>query len=54
VRSRIYPNGRNAGSARNEEWAMYRIEDGEITEMWAQADALGVFEQLGAVDLPSD
>jgi predicted ester cyclase len=36
-----------------EEWAMYRVENGEITEMWAQADALGVFEQLGVVDLPS-
>jgi predicted ester cyclase len=36
-----------------EEWVMYRVEEGEITEMWAQADALGVFEQLGVVDLPS-
>lgn len=36
-----------------EEWALYRVEDGAITEMWAIADALGVFEQLGAVDPPS-
>jgi predicted ester cyclase len=46
----IEPTGREV---EYEEWAMYRIEDGEITEMWAQTDALGVFEQLGAVDPPS-
>jgi predicted ester cyclase len=46
----IEPTGREV---EYEEWAMYRIEDGEITETWAQADALGVFEQLGVVDLPS-
>jgi predicted ester cyclase len=46
----LEPTGREV---EYEEWAMYRVEDGEITEMWAQADALGVFEQLGAVDPPS-
>lgn len=46
----IEPTGRGV---EYEEWAMYRIEAGEITEMWAQTDALGVFEQLGAVDPPS-
>jgi predicted ester cyclase len=46
----IEPTGREV---EYEEWAMYRIEGGEITEIWVQADALGVFEQLGAVDLPS-
>jgi predicted ester cyclase len=46
----IEPTGREV---EYEEWAMYRIEDGAITEMWAQADALGVFEQLDVVDLPS-
>lgn len=36
-----------------EEWAMYRVEDGAISEMWSIGDALSVFEQLGAVDPPS-
>lgn len=36
-----------------EEWALYRVEDGAVTEMWSIADALGVFEQIGAVDPPS-
>jgi steroid delta-isomerase-like uncharacterized protein len=46
----IEPTGR---TVEYEEWAMYRVEDGAITEVRAQTDALGVFEQLGAVDPPS-
>jgi steroid delta-isomerase-like uncharacterized protein len=35
------------------EWtglAMYRIEDGEIAEIWIEEDRLGLLEQLDAVD----
>ncbi|GAB7017884.1 ester cyclase [Halostagnicola bangensis] len=28
---------------------MYRVEDGEITEMWTNYDALGLLQELGAV-----
>lgn len=35
------------------EWAMYRIEDGRVIEAWWMADALGLFDQLGAVDPPT-
>lgn len=48
--SGIEPTGREV---EYEEWAMYRVEDGAITEMWSIADAMGVFEQLGAIDPPS-
>ncbi len=35
------------------EWtglAMYRVEDGEIAEIWIEEDRLGLLEQLDAVD----
>lgn len=38
------------------EWtgiAMYRIEDGEIAEIWLEEDRLGLLEQLDAVDPPA-
>ena len=37
------------------EWsgmAMYRIEDGEIAEVWLEENRLGLLEQLEAVDPP--
>jgi predicted ester cyclase len=46
----IEPTGREV---EYEEWAMYRVEDGAIVETWSIADALDVFDQLGAVDPPS-
>ena len=38
------------------EWsgiAMYRIEDGEIAEIWLEEDRLGLLEQLEVVDPPA-
>jgi steroid delta-isomerase-like uncharacterized protein len=38
------------------EWsgiAMYRIEDGEIAEIWIEEDRLGIYEQLEVVDRPA-
>jgi len=38
------------------EWggiAMYRIEDGEIAEIWIEEDRLGLLEQLEMVDPPA-
>lgn len=38
------------------EWsgiAMYRIEDGKITEIWLEEDRLGLLEQLEVVDPPA-
>lgn len=35
------------------EWALYRLEDGQVVEATWLADALGLFEQLGAVDPPT-
>jgi len=38
------------------EWsgiAMYRIEDGEIAEIWIEEDRLGLYEQLEVVDRPA-
>ena len=38
------------------EWsgiAMYRIEDGEISEIWLEEDRLGLLEQLEMVDPPA-
>lgn len=31
---------------------MFRVDDGEITEAWLEADRLGHLEQLAAVELP--
>lgn len=31
----------------------YRVQDGRITEVWSEADFLGVMAQIGAVSLPS-
>lgn len=30
----------------------YRVEDGQITEVWSEADFMGVMVQLGAVKMP--
>lgn len=38
------------------EWsgiAMYRIEDGEIAEIWIEEDRIGLLEQLEVVDPPA-
>lgn len=38
------------------EWtglAMYRIENGEIAEIWIEEDRMGLFEQLEVVDPPA-
>ncbi|MFB6218581.1 MAG: ester cyclase [Halobacteriaceae archaeon] len=46
----IEPTGREV------EWtgiAMYRIDDGEIAEIWLESDQLGVLEQLGVVEPPA-
>jgi predicted ester cyclase len=32
----------------------YRVEDGRITEVWSEADFMGVLVQLGIVDMPGD
>lgn len=31
---------------------MFRVENGKITEVWLEADRLGLLEQLGVVELP--
>lgn len=36
------------------EWALYRIEDGQAVEVWFISDSLNVFEQLGAIDPPTN
>jgi hypothetical protein len=33
--------------------AMYRIEDGEIAEVWLEEDRLSLLEQLEAIDPPA-
>lgn len=33
---------------------IYRIEDGMIAESWAQADNLGLMQQLGVLELPGE
>lgn len=46
----IQPTGREV------EWtgiAMYRIDDGEIAEIWIESDQLGLLEQLGLVEPPA-
>lgn len=38
------------------EWtgmAMYRVEDGEVAEVWIEEDRLGLLEQLEMVDPPA-
>jgi steroid delta-isomerase-like uncharacterized protein len=47
----IEPTGREVAYA---EWALYRLEDAEVVEAQWLADALGLFEQLGAVDPPTN
>jgi steroid delta-isomerase-like uncharacterized protein len=45
----VEPTGETA------EWsgiAIYRIEDGQITEIWLEEDRLGLLEQLKLVDSP--
>ena len=37
-----------------EEMGLFRVEDGEIVEMWLLADMLGLLEQLGVVESPGD
>lgn len=32
--------------------AIHRVQDGRIVEHWAQIDALGLLQQLGAVPAP--
>lgn len=32
----------------------YRVEDGRITEVWSEADFLGIMVQIGAVSAPSE
>ncbi|MCO8246516.1 MULTISPECIES: ester cyclase [unclassified Haladaptatus] len=34
--------------------AMHRVEDGEITQTWANWDMLGMMQQLGVVPMPDD
>ncbi|WP_435152376.1 ester cyclase [Haladaptatus sp. DFWS20] len=34
--------------------AMHRVEDGRITETWANWDMLGLLQQLGIVPVPDD
>jgi len=46
----VEPTGHTA------EWsgiAMYRIEDGEIAEIWIEEDRIGLLEQLEVVDPPA-
>jgi steroid delta-isomerase-like uncharacterized protein len=46
----IKPTGRDV------EWtgiAMYRVDDGEIAEIWIESDELGLLEQLGLVEPPA-
>lgn len=31
----------------------YRIEDGQIAEIWTEADFLGIMVQIGAVEMPA-
>jgi len=45
----IPPTGRQVAFAGND---IYRIVDGRIAEEWAQFDALGLMQQLGAVPPP--
>lgn len=33
---------------------VYRVKDDRITEFWAQADMLGLFQQIGAIPAPSE
>lgn len=33
--------------------AVYRVEDGQIVEQWVTEDALALYQQLDAVDLPT-
>ncbi len=42
----IAPTGRQVF---NEGIAIYRFEDGKITEAWSQMDRLGVLQQIGAL-----
>lgn len=42
-----------AATVEYEEWVLYRISDGEITEIRAQTDFLAVLQQIGAVELPT-
>ena len=34
--------------------AMHRVEDGQITETWANWDILGMMQQLGVVPMPDE
>lgn len=46
----VEPTGRTA------QWtgiAMYRVDDGEIAEVWLEEDRLGLLEQLQVVDPPA-
>lgn len=36
------------------EWALYRVADGQVTAARFLSDALDLFDQLGAVDPPTD
>lgn len=31
----------------------YRVEDGQITEVWTEADFMGIMVQIGAVEMPA-
>lgn len=47
----IEPTGRNISMSN---MALFRIEDGMITERWAEADNLVMLKQLGVTELPAD
>jgi predicted ester cyclase len=46
----IPPTGKEVTFGGND---IYRLVDGKIAEEWAQFDALGLMQQLGAVFLPT-
>lgn len=45
----IEPTGKRIDLTGN---VMHRLEDGKVTETWACFDMLGLFEQLGAIEMP--
>lgn len=45
----VEPTGRELSVS---EIAIYRMADGEVAEMWLEADLWGMFRQLGVVESP--
>jgi steroid delta-isomerase-like uncharacterized protein len=37
-----------------EEMGLFRVEDGEVVEVWLLADTFGLLQQLGVVELPGE